>query len=264
MSVSNALEVKNLSFGFGKKSILTNISLTAQEGCITAIIAPNGTGKTTLFHNILGVFTPHEGEVWVKGKNILAQSTSIRSSAIAYVPQEWQSPFDYNVLDVVMMGKTHKIGLFGVPKAQDRQEAIELLEEIGISHLKNAKINQLSGGQRQMVLLARALLQDCPVLLLDEPTSHLDIKNQSLLFRQLKIQTAKKLLCVLINIHDPNLMSMYADKVYMLKDGKNFCHGKIFDVMNTKNLSDLYGIEIDVYTLNNRLFICPILSEDNI
>lgn len=255
MSIQNALEVKNLNFNFGKKSILTNICLTAQEGYITAILAPNGTGKTTLFHIILGVFKAHKGEIWVKGKNILIQSLAARSSAIAYVPQEWQSPFDYNVLDVVMMGKTNKIGLFSTPNAQDRREAIQLLEEIGISHLKNRGVNQLSGGQRQMVLLARALLQDCPILLLDEPTSHLDIKNQTLLFRQLKIQTAKKSLCVLVNIHDPNLMSEYADKVYMLKEGKNFCHGQIADVINAQNLSKLYEIKIEVNVIKNRFFI---------
>ncbi|PAF46887.1 hypothetical protein BKH41_08440 [Helicobacter sp. 12S02232-10] len=251
----NVLEIKNLSFDYGKNKILQNIFLASKQGSITAVLAPNGTGKTTLFHNILGILKPYEGSVFVKEKNILKLSPPLRATYVSYVPQEWVSPFNYSVPDIIMMGLTPKINLFGSPKVDDEKRAMALMEEIGVAHLKNRGINELSGGQRQMVLLGRALFQDCPLLLLDEPTSHLDIKNQALLFRQLKIQVKKKSLSVLINIHDPNLVSAYADEVYMFKDGKNFCNGRVNDVMNEENLSALYGIDVEVNLIKERPFI---------
>ncbi|PAF50521.1 hypothetical protein BKH44_07975 [Helicobacter sp. 13S00477-4] len=249
------LEIKNLSFDYGKNSILKKISLSSKQGHITAILAPNGTGKTTLFNNIFGMHKPIEGSVWVKGNDILKLSPAQRASYVSYVPQEYSSPFNYNVLDVIMMGQTHKMGIFGVPKPEDKKIALDLMEEIGITYLKDRGINELSGGQRQMVLLARALIQECPLLLLDEPTSHLDIKNQALLFRQVKNQVKKKSLSVLINIHDPNLVSLYADEVYMIKEGKNFAQGNVREVMDTRNLSELYGIEVRVDCLDGVPFV---------
>ncbi|PAF44692.1 ABC transporter ATP-binding protein [Helicobacter sp. 11S02596-1] len=251
----NVLEIKNLSFDYGKNKILKNISLVSKKGTITAVLAPNGTGKTTLFHNILGLHKPTFGNVFVKQKNILELPIPLRAGYVSYVPQEWVSPFNYSVLDVMMMGLTRKMGLFGSPQASDEKIATALMEEIGVLHLKHRGINELSGGQRQMVLLGRALLQDCPLLLLDEPTSHLDIRNQALLFRQLKSQVKKKSLSVLINIHDPNLVSAYADEVYMLKEGENFCNGGVGEVMNEKNLSALYGIDVEVGFINKQPII---------
>ncbi|PAF47845.1 hypothetical protein BKH46_03170 [Helicobacter sp. 12S02634-8] len=249
------LEIKNLSFYYGKNKILDNVSLVSKVGTITAILAPNGTGKTTLFHNILGMHKPLGGSISIGGKNILALPPPLRASYVAYVPQEWVSPFNYSVLDVVMMGLTHTMGVFGAPKLEDKNKALELMEEIGIAHLKDKGINELSGGQRQMALLGRALLQDCPLLLLDEPTSHLDLKNQALLFRQLKHQVSKKPLSVLINIHDPNLVSAYADEVFMLKDGKNFYNGEVREAISAENLSVLYGVDVAVGYIDERPFV---------
>lgn len=251
-----ALEVQDLSFSYTKNALtLDRIHVQVKSHSITAVLAPNGTGKTTLFKIILGQLTPLKGSISVHGNSLLSLKAKERAKLVAYIPQEQYHPFNYNVLDMVLMGFSARMDLFNAPSAKHKQEALALMEELEIAHLQDKGINDLSGGQRQMVLLARALVQNAPLLLLDEPTSALDLKNQAILFRKLQAQMQKKPLSVLINIHDPNLVCAYANEVYMFKESKNLYHGNVLEVMESAKLSELYGIEIVVDRIEDKPFV---------
>ena len=187
--------------------------------------------------------------------DILSLPVFARSKFIAFVPQHFECVFDYSVLDFVLMGANNQLGLFASPSGALRDCALALLEDLGIAHLCNRSLFALSGGQRQMVLLARALFQKSRVIFLDEPTAWLDLKNQSIFFEVLRSKIAQYNLCALINIHDPNLVCKYANKVVMIKNGKNLCAGSVGEVMNEENLSALYDMPVRVERVKGQAFV---------
>ena len=187
--------------------------------------------------------------------DILSLPVFARSKFIAFVPQYFECVFDYSVLDFVLMGANNQLGLFASPSGALRDCALALLEDLGIAHLCNRSLFALSGGQRQMVLLARALFQKSRVIFLDEPTAWLDLKNQSIFFEVLRSKIAQYNLCALINIHDPNLVCKYANKVVMIKNGKNLCAGSVGAVMNEENLSALYDMPVRVERVKGQAFV---------
>ena len=195
-----------------------------------------------------------EGESY-EAVDILSLPVFARSKFIAFVPQHFECVFDYSVLDFVLMGANNQLGIFASPSGALRDCALALLEDLGIVHLCNRSLFALSGGQRQMVLLARALFQKSRVIFLDEPTAWLDLKNQSIFFEVLRSKIAQYNLCALINIHDPNLVCKYANKVVMIKNGKNLCAGSVGEVMNEENLSTLYDMPVRVERVKGQAFV---------
>lgn len=195
-----------------------------------------------------------EGESY-EAVDILSLPVFARSKFIAFVPQHFECVFDYSVLDFVLMGANNQLGIFASPSGALRDRALALLEDLGIVHLCNRSLFALSGGQRQMVLLARALFQKSRVIFLDEPTAWLDLKNQSIFFEVLRSKIAQYNLCALINIHDPNLVCKYANKVVMIKNGKNLCAGSVGEVMNEENLSALYDMPVKVERVKGQAFV---------
>ena len=187
--------------------------------------------------------------------DILSLPVFARSKFIAFVPQHFECVFDYSVLDFVLMGANNQLGIFASPSGALRDCALALLEDLGIVHLCNRSLFALSGGQRQMVLLARALFQKSRVIFLDEPTAWLDLKNQSIFFEVLRSKIAQYNLCALINIHDPNLVCKYANKVVMIKNGRNLCAGSVGKVMNEENLSALYDMPVRVERVKGQAFV---------
>ena len=203
---------------------------------------------------------PSDGLALAEGESceavdILSLPVFARSKFIAFVPQHFECVFDYSVLDFVLMGANNQLGLFASPSGALRDCALALLEDLGIVHLCNRSLFALSGGQRQMVLLARALFQKSRVIFLDEPTAWLDLKNQSIFFEVLRSKIAQYNLCALINIHDPNLVCKYANKVVMIKNGKNLCAGSVGEVMNEENLSALYDMPVRVERVKGQAFV---------
>ncbi|MGC9109884.1 MAG: ABC transporter ATP-binding protein [Caldimicrobium sp.] len=253
------LEVKALSFEHKrqKRRILQDISFVANQGEITTILGPNGAGKTTLFKCITGVWENYQGEILVNNKKIDNLPFTQRARFFSVVPQDHTPPFPYSVFEVVLMGRASYVGLFSLPSKEDHKKVEEILEMIGISHLKDKPYTQISGGERQLTLIARALVQETPVIILDEPTSHLDFKNQQLILSKIKEITKEKSLITVITLHDPNLASLFSDKVVILKEGRVLYDGHPNEVIIKKILKETYGIEIEVIKHNGVNIVFP-------
>ena len=172
------LELRGLSCGYGRRKVLSDVNLSV-AGENLCLLGPNGVGKTTLFRTILGAIEPMGGEVLVDGKSIVAQSRRQRARLMAYVPQAHTAPFPFHVIDVVLTGRTAHISLTSAPSRHDEEVARAALERMGIADLDDRPYTELSGGERQLVLIARALAQEPRVLIMDEPSSHLDFGNQA-------------------------------------------------------------------------------------
>lgn len=167
-----------------------------------------------------------------------------RATMLAVVPQDHTPPFPFSVTEAVLMGRTPHVGLYAAPSAVDRQEVREALEAVGISHLADSPYTRISGGERQMVLIARAIAQNAPLMLLDEPTSHLDFKNQHKVLEMVRRIAADRGLTVLMTLHDPNLASVFADQVIMLKNGQIVADGQPGRMLNEQTLGLLYDVSV--------------------
>lgn len=233
------LHVNNLSFDYGNGPVLKNINFQVERGRLCGLFGPNGCGKTTLFKCCLKFLPQISGSVTMDGKDVRKASIGSMARMVSYVPQEHKPPFPYLVKDVVLMGRTpHLSGLFGVPKRHKRKVA-KAMELIGITHLADTPYNQLSGGQRQMVLIARAVAQETPLLFLDEPTSALDFSNQIKIMSILR-QIADQGTTIVACTHDPNHVLWFCDSVVVLDKQRLVIQGHPAEVMCDTVLDDIY------------------------
>ncbi|MGL6173846.1 MAG: ABC transporter ATP-binding protein [Cellulosilyticaceae bacterium] len=213
-----SLEIKDIGVKLGKTTILEQVSLITDEGEVVALLGLNGAGKTTLIKTIAGLIPSYQGVVCVEAMNMNQLSLRERAKRIAYVPQQLNTPFDYEVEDFVLMGVTPYLGVFESPKVMHRKKVVEVLEQLQIGHLRKKNLLFLSGGEKQMVYLARAMVQEAKVMVLDEPTAYLDFKRQHEFLGYLRklMQESKK--TAVISVHDPNLALQYADKIVIIHD----------------------------------------------
>lgn len=236
------LEVKDLCFSYGKNSVLKNINTTVKSGEVVGILGPNGVGKSTLFRCLLGFLRPNSGEVLIDGKNINTISKKELSAYMAYIPQSYNPVFNHTVLDTVLMGLTNQLGLFQVPSDIHEKKALEALNLLGIGHLKDRGSMKISGGERALMLVARALVQDAKILILDEPTANLDFKNACNVMKRITA-LAKEGYSVIISSHDPNQVLTYCSRIITLKDGSILSDAQNREISD-KLLSKLYGVNI--------------------
>ena len=258
MNAPNTLSVSlsDLRFGYDKKlpTVLHGLSLDIPRGTITAIVGPNGAGKTTLLHIILGLLAPQRGTIVIHGKPQTSYSRRQMSRLIGLVPQSEYIPFDFSVLEFVLLGRAPYLGPLEMPGEADRQIAFEALRSIGLEHLQDRPAPSLSGGERQLAMVARALAQKPRVLLLDEPTSHLDLSNRDRILNVLRA-LARDGVTIIFTTHDPNLVAAMADSVVLMRQGALLSAGPIATTLTAKHLSATYGLPVEVVNLHGRPFI---------
>ncbi len=240
------LETRNLTIGYGNCPVVRDVSFSLNKGEVFALIGPNGAGKSTLLKAISGVLPTLSGSVWVNGKNITSLSERARARKLAVVPQARSLPAGFTVYQTILMGRTAYLDWFGSPGAKDDALVRSAMEQARISHLEKRHVDTLSGGEQQRVLLARALAQDTPALLLDEPTTHLDLQHQAGLLNLVRELACERDLCVFVVLHDLNWASLYADRVGLLLNGQLHSVGTPDNVLTSELLSFVYQIPVKV------------------
>lgn len=233
------VEVKNLFYKTKDKIILNDISIKFPEKKFIGIIGPNGAGKSTLLKNIYGVLTPNSGNIFIDNKNIKKMNGKERAKKIAVLSQEDRENFDFSIEDIVEMGRYPYKSIFENYSKKDRDIAFNMLKKTGMEDYIGRNFKDLSGGEKQRVLIARALAQNAPILILDEPTNHLDIGYQLQLLHLIKHLDKS----VIAALHDLNVAAIFCDYIYILKDGKLIEEGIPEKVLNKENLKNIFNIE---------------------
>lgn len=250
----NIIEVKNLNFSYGKEKILNDISFNIKQGDITALLGPNGSGKSTLLRCINNLLEEYNGKIYIEGKNIKKLKRTEIAKKIAFLPQESNFYFPFSVTDMVIMGRNPHIRFLNKPSKKDKEIAHNALKFLKIEHLANKDYSLLSGGQKKMVLIARAIAQNAKILLLDEPTNHLDFKNQYMILEKIyEISQAKNITCI-ITFHNPNLAYKYSTKSLLINQGNLIKQGNTKEILNEDILNDLYKHKIRKIKLENEAF----------
>jgi iron complex transport system ATP-binding protein len=241
------LEARDLTIGYPDKVVGSGLNVTLAKGEVLALLGPNGGGKTTLLKTMLGLLTPKAGEIRLGGAPLSSRTIRERARLLGYVPQSHAATFAFTVETVVLMGRTPFGDLFSGYTAQDRSVVAGLLERFGILPLAERPYTMISGGERQLALLARALAQEPDFIVLDEPTASLDFGNQGKVMREIKALAAAGH-GVLFTTHDPNQALRYAHRALLLRDGSRFAEGPVEEVITRASLEALYQTEIEEVT----------------
>jgi iron complex transport system ATP-binding protein len=238
------LEGRALTIGYRDRVVGRGLDVSVAKGEVLALLGPNGSGKTTLLKTLIGLLPPRAGEVLVGGRALAAYSLRERARLIAYVPQAHVATFAFSVEAVVLMGRTAHGNLFSRPKTADRAATMRMLERFNIAALASRPYTMISGGERQLVLLARALAQEPQFIVLDEPTASLDFGNQGKVMREVRALAAAGH-GVLFTTHDPNHALRAADRAYLLRGGERIADGAVRDVLTRDQLGALYGSPVE-------------------
>jgi iron complex transport system ATP-binding protein len=242
------LRVVDLAFGYAGKPVGTGVNFSLCPGAVLCLLGPNGSGKTTLFKTILGLLEPQAGRVEIGGADISHWSRAQIARRMGYVPQAQNSHFPFTVLETVLMGRTAHIGLFASPSHHDIAVADQVLGMLNIEHLRDAAYTEISGGERQLTLIARALAQEPAILVMDEPTASLDFGNQTLVLTKLR-QLAGQDMAIIFSSHDPDHAFQCATDVALLHHGRLVQHGPAAQVITPANLKQLYDIDVEIVEL---------------
>jgi iron complex transport system ATP-binding protein len=248
------LTINNLCAGYNGRQVLHNISESISTGDIVCLLGPNGSGKTTLFKTILDLI-PSTGDICLDGKHFRSLNRRERARTLAYIPQIHIPPFPYTAFDVVLTGRTPFFAIYSSPSKVDRQRAEEALALVNISYLAKRNYAQLSGGERQLVLIARALAQAPRFLIMDEPTSHLDYGNQLRTIQTIR-RLAKYDMGIILTTHVPDHAFMCSSRVIALRDGRIEASGIPQEVLTPSVLYRMYGVEVDIISLPFGRCVC--------
>lgn len=251
-----SIQIDNLNFAYGKRSILHNICVNIPDATLVNVLGPNGVGKSTLFRCILGLENGYEGSVHVNGKDMKHLSIRERAREVSYIPQSHAPVYDYEVLDVVLMSTGTDLGMLRSPGVRHRQRAFDALERIGIAHLAGRTYTQISGGEQQLVLVARALAQNARTIIMDEPTSALDYGNTIRVLTCVR-QLAREGLSIVQSTHQPDQAFLYSDKTLVLHQGRVHAFGDPKDVITNELVSTIYNVDVEVNSLyGDKVRVC--------
>ena len=237
------LAANALGFGYPGRLVGAGLDLVLGEGEVLAVLGPNGSGKTTLFRTLLGLLEPQGGSITIGDRSLASLGRAEVARAVAYVPQASGSYFDFSVLEMVTMGRTVHLGAFAHPGERDRVLAARALERLGITALADRSIAEVSGGERQLALIARALVTEAMAIVMDEPTANLDFGNQARVLVEIG-RLRDDGIGVLLCTHDPDHALQIADRALLLREGKVLAQGPAATVLTGENLSALYGIPV--------------------
>ncbi len=254
------LEIHDISFRYESVEVLENISFSIGEGEFVGILGPNGSGKTTLLKTISGLLKPYTGVVLLNGTVIHQMASKDVAKQVAVVPQDSMAAFNFTALDIVLMGRNPHLSRFQWENPRDLSIAKKALELTGVWHLADRLIAEVSGGESQRIVIARALAQEPKVLLLDEPTLHLDIDSQIGIMDLLKNLCKKDRLIVMAVLHDFNLAARYCDKFILLHEKKIVSLGRAEEVLNKENMANVFGVVAIVkrHPMTDTLYVIPL------
>jgi len=233
----------------------TGVTFKLARGETLAVLGGNGAGKTTLFRTVLGLLAPLAGRVELDGEGVASLAPSVRAMRIAYVPQHHAPAYAFSVTDAVLMGRAARVGSFSRPGRSDHAAAKEALATLGIASLATRAITEISGGERQLVMIARALAQQAPILVLDEPTASLDFGNRVRVLRELDRLRARGM-TILFSTHEPDQALAHADRALLLADGKPLALDSVARALTSENIERLYGTPVRLLAVDARRYAC--------
>ncbi|HME91622.1 MAG TPA: ABC transporter ATP-binding protein [Myxococcaceae bacterium] len=253
------LRLERLSAGYGRRSVLHEVSFTVQSGQLWVVLGPNGAGKSTLLRTCLGLHPPISGEIHLLGTPLERWKRREVARQVAWVAQSLDGTIEFTGLELVLMGRSPHLGLWGLPAAADVQRAMEIMSELGVAHLASRPADAISGGERRLLLLARALVQEPRLLVLDEPTAFLDLKHQAHVMAKLKSRTRMGL-AVLAVVHDLNQAAAFADRALLLKEGTVLACGETARTLLDNLLERLYETPIASASAGAQALFAPRLT----
>jgi iron complex transport system ATP-binding protein len=256
--MSGIIEVENLSFGYTQSEILKDLSFEVMSGAFVGIAGPNGAGKTTLLNLLCGLLSHKAGSIKIDAARIESYSVKKLAQKIAVVRQEFVPVFDFTVTEMVSMARTPYLGTFGFESKADKEIVAEALEMTDTAHFASRPLAELSGGERQRVFIARALAQSTAILLLDEPTSFLDLKHQVAIYDLLKATQLEKGKTIVVITHDINLAAQYCDEILLLGADSNYYIGKAEDVFSPEQIEKVFGVKTFVGKVGAEKFFLPL------
>ena len=250
------IRVESLSYSYGDYPVLKDISFHVEKGEFLSVLGSNGVGKSTLFRCMLGLLPGYSGNVILDGKDIRSLPPREMAKLTAYIPQTTVSIYNFSVQDIVLMGATAGLSALRSPGRSEQERVLWAMEKVGISHLKDRCFNHLSGGEQQLAVLARALVQDAKVLMLDEPTASLDFANQMLVLTVVR-ELSREGYTIVQTTHNPEHAYYFSDRILTLKDGEVFRIGKPQEVIVPEVIGELYEMDVEVSPLyGDRVRVC--------
>ena len=269
---------EGISLSYNSRLVLGDVSLQLRKGAIVTLLGPNGCGKTTLLKIINGLLRPDSGKVYVDGYDVSRMGQTDMARLMGHVPQTQRSSFPFTALDIVLTGRMPHISALSQPGPRDLEKARQAMDMVGASHLSSRPYTQISGGERQLVMIARALAQEPSFLLLDEPTSYLDFKNQHQVLKMISRIARDQEVTVVMTLHDPNHALMFSDELVLLRKltekecgdeqkfkGESNCNhqnvvaaGRPAEVMTPENIFEAYGIEVEFINVRKSLILLPL------